>query len=85
MRTTLHYRDGYNDSNPQLRPLVVQEQAALTYHGFPDLKTIDGVCGTDGRRGPGTVSASKLFQGSRSLVTDGVCGPDTWAELDKER
>lgn len=84
MRTTLRYRDGYNSQNPQLRPLVVQEQAALTYHGFPDPNTTDGVCGTDGMRGPGTTGASKKFQGSRGLVTDGVCGPDTWAELDKE-
>lgn len=84
MRTTLRYEDGYNSHNPHLRPLVVQEQAALRYHDFRDPFTGDGVCGTDGKRGPGTMGACRRFQESRGLIADGICGPTTWAELDKE-
>lgn len=84
MRTTLRYQDGFNSRNPHLRPLVVQEQAALRYHGFKDQFTQDNVCGTDGLRGPGTMGACEEFQKSRSLIADGICGPATWTELDKE-
>ncbi len=37
---------------------------------------------TDGKFGPKTLTAVKLFQGSAGLVVDGVVGPKTWAALD---
>jgi peptidoglycan hydrolase-like protein with peptidoglycan-binding domain len=40
--------------------------------------------GADGDFGPETEAAVKTFQALHALKVDGVCGPDTWAELLKE-
>jgi N-acetyl-anhydromuramyl-L-alanine amidase AmpD len=52
---------------------VTQMQTALTGQGFP--------VAADGRWGPITTRAIKAFQRARSLPTDGVVGPATWAAL----
>ena len=40
--------------------------------------------GVDGAFGNETLAAVKNFQLTHGLVVDGICGPKTWAELDKE-
>lgn len=39
--------------------------------------------GVDGDFGNETLAAVRSFQKSHGLVVDGICGPKTWAELDK--
>ena len=86
MFPTLREGDGYyNGSNPQYRAAVKAEQIMLAYHGFKDAKSVDGTCSADGARGEGTVAASKSFQTAKGLTSDGICGPDTWDELNKEK
>nr|WSZ97960.1 peptidoglycan-binding protein [Streptomyces sp. NBC_00857] len=53
---------------------VVEAQCLLKRHGF-DPGTIDGLFG------PTAKSAVREFQIARKLVSDGIVGPDTWAEL----
>ncbi|WP_407840940.1 helix-turn-helix domain-containing protein [Streptomyces sp. DSM 116496] len=55
---------------------VVEVQCLLREHGF-DPKTTDGLYGHD------TKEAATRFQAARGLVTDGIVGPKTWAELRK--
>ncbi|WP_326810863.1 peptidoglycan-binding protein [Streptomyces scopuliridis] len=55
-------------------PDVVEAQCLLKRHGF-DPGEIDGLYG------PGAKSAVQEFQKARKLVSDGIVGPDTWAEL----
>lgn len=55
---------------------VVEVQCLLRQHGF-DPKTTDGLYGQD------TKEAAIRFQAARGLVTDGIVGPKTWAELRK--
>ncbi|MCM1966563.1 helix-turn-helix domain-containing protein [Streptomyces sp. G1] len=55
---------------------VVEVQCLLREHGF-DPKTTDGLYGQD------TKAAATRFQAARGLVTDGIVGPKTWAELRK--
>lgn len=55
---------------------VVEVQCLLREHGF-DPKTTDGLYGRD------TKEAATRFQAARGLVTDGIVGPKTWAELRK--
>ncbi len=86
MFPTLREGDGFvNGSNPQYRAAVKAEQIMLAYHDFKDEQSTDGTCSADGARGPGTTQASKDFQRAKGLVPDGVCGPDTWDELNKEK
>ena len=40
--------------------------------------------GVDGDFGRETEAAVKNFQMAHGLVVDGICGPKTWAELDKQ-
>ena len=42
-----------------------------------------GPSGIDGVYGKATMAAVKAFQGASGLKQDGICGPDTWAALDK--
>ncbi|MFJ5221506.1 peptidoglycan-binding protein [Streptomyces sp. NPDC088400] len=53
---------------------VVEAQCLLKRHGF-DPGEIDGLFG------PTAKSAVREFQIARKLVSDGIVGPDTWAEL----
>ncbi len=86
MFPTLREGDGFiNGPNPQYRAAVKAEQIMLAYHEFKDEKSTDGTCSADGARGPGTVTASKAFQSAKGLTSDGVCGPKTWEELNKEK
>lgn len=64
--------------SPYMRGDDVKEaQEKLTEHGFP--------CGTiDGIFGKNTDTATKDFQRARGLTVDGIIGPKTWAELDKD-
>lgn len=38
----------------------------------------------DGKFGPKTENAVRMFQASNGLPADGICGADTWAALDSE-
>lgn len=42
-----------------------------------------GICGIDGDFGLATETAVKKFQKDKGLKADGICGPLTWAALDK--
>ena len=42
-----------------------------------------GSCGIDGDYGRATMAAVQLFQHDHGLAVDGICGPKTWAALDK--
>lgn len=68
---TPYMRDGggYTD--------VSEAQTKLTKHGFP-VGAIDGVFGKQ------SDAATKAFQRAMGLVSDGIIGAKTWAELDKE-
>ncbi|MFJ9028480.1 peptidoglycan-binding protein [Streptomyces sp. NPDC102274] len=68
--TTVEALVGINGSGPD----VVEVQCQLKRHGF-DPGEIDGLYG------PGVKSAVEEFQKVRKLVSDGIVGPDTWAEL----
>ena len=59
---------------------VTQMQQALTAAGFSLPKY-----GIDGSFGRETLAALKAFQKANGLKADGICGPKTWAELEKER
>lgn len=58
-------------------PAVAMLQGALKYHGF-DPNGIDGDAGTR------THNMLIGFQAERGLEADAICGPATWAELQKE-
>ncbi|MFJ9208145.1 peptidoglycan-binding protein [Streptomyces sp. NPDC102264] len=68
--TTVEALVGINGSGPD----VVEVQCQLQRHGF-DPGEVDGLYG------PGVESAVQEFQKARKLVSDGIVGPDTWAEL----
>lgn len=56
---------------------VKEFQNLVKSHGYD--------CGSvDGKYGKKAESACKKFQSSRGLSADGICGDDTWAELDKD-
>ena len=57
---------------------VREMQAMLDRLGY-DL----GSCGVDGDFGKDTEAAVRSFQSDHRLAADGVCGPATWAELEK--
>ncbi len=85
MFPTIREGDGYlNGSNPQYRAAVKAMQIMLAYHGHADAKTVDGACAADGAFGSGTTAACKSFQSAKGLTSDGICGPNTWDELNKE-
>ena len=42
-----------------------------------------GPCGIDGDYGKATMAAVAKFQKDHGLTADGICGPKTWAALDK--
>ena len=42
-----------------------------------------GACGIDGDFGRATMAAVQLFQHDHGLTVDGICGPKTWAAIDK--
>lgn len=58
-------------------PAVAMLQAALKHHGY-DPKGIDGDFGTR------THNMLMAFQAERGLAADAICGPASWAELQKE-
>ena len=53
-------------------------QQALTAAGFSLPKY-----GIDGSFGRETLAALKAFQKANGLKTDGICGPKTWAVIEK--
>lgn len=59
-------------------PLVKELQGMLDKLGY-NL----GICGIDGDYGTATAAAVRSFQSDHRLTVDGVCGPKTWAELEK--
>lgn len=58
----------------QVRDDVTQVQQRLTELGYGWLEP-------DGRYGPLTETAVRIFQGENGLAVDGVVGPDTWSAL----
>ncbi len=57
---------------------VVECQTDLVKLGY-DI----GPCGIDGDYGKATMAAVSKFQKDHGLTADGICGPKTWAALDK--
>lgn len=55
---------------------VLEMQRLLNQYGY-------GLT-VDGKFGPKTENALKMFQASNGLTADGICGADTWAALDGE-
>lgn len=85
MFPTIREGDGYFDgANPQYRAAVKACQIMLAHHGFRDLKSVDASCSADGAFGPGTTTQVQDFQRDANLSPDGVVGPKTWEELNKE-
>lgn len=79
---TLRQGDGFIDGpRPEVRSAVKAEQIMLAHHGFADPDTTDPQCKADGARGPGTTGQSRAFQAAHGLTVDGVCGSNTWREL----
>jgi len=58
-------------------PHVSHMQVRLGIHGFS--------VGVDGMFGPMSEVGLRRFQEARGLAADGVCGPLTWAALEKDR
>ncbi|MFD0382807.1 peptidoglycan-binding protein [Streptomyces stramineus] len=77
-------RAGYSATRTTLMDLkssgweVLEAQCLLKHHGFDP-----GV--PDGSYGERSKEAAKRFQKDRSLVVDGVVGPDTWGSCAGER
>lgn len=59
------------DKVREMQNLLIKAGCKLPKHGA------DGDCGDE------TVAAIKAFQTANSLTPDGICGPLTWAKLDK--
>lgn len=59
------------DAVREMQNLLIKAGCSLPEHGA------DGDCGGE------TVAAIKAFQTANSLTPDGICGPLTWAKLDK--
>ena len=70
----LRYRDGYDDTSPELRAEVKRMQALLRAQGFP--------VEADGLFGPGAERMVKEFQRGHELDDDGIVGPRTWGALE---
>jgi len=86
MFPTIKEGDGYLDgANPQYRPAVKAMQIMLAHHDYRDLESVDSSCSSDGAFGPGSTTQVQNFQRDKNLTADGVCGPKTWDELNKER
>ena len=86
MFPTLREGDGYFDgANPQYRSAVKAMQIMLAHHDYRDLESVDSSCSADGAFGPGSTTQVQNFQRDKNLTPDGVCGPKTWDELNKER
>ena len=60
-------------------PYVAEMQQELIACGY-DV----GTTGADGKFGKNTRSALIAFQTNKGLTADGVCGPKTWEELDRD-
>ena len=59
-------------------PYVIELQTDLVTLGYGI-----GPCGIDGDYGLATQAAVETFQYDRKIDIDGICGPKTWAEIDK--
>lgn len=71
------------EKRPTLRrgskgPYVIELQTDLVKLGYGV-----GPCGIDGDYGRATAAAVETFQYDRKIGIDGICGPATWAEIDK--
>lgn len=74
--------DGYSSKGRgEFSDAVAAMQILLARKGFVDLRSRDRRCAADGKFGPGTLAALKLFQQSVGLVVDGVCGLSSWKAL----
>ena len=86
MFPTIREGDGFFDGdNPQYRAAVKACQIMLAHHDFRDLESVDDACSSDGAFGRGTTTQVQNFQHAKGLTTDGIVGPQTWGELNKER
>lgn len=70
---TLKLYDGTATTNPQFKPAILELQKQLQARGYR--------MRFDGEYGVYTENCVKLFQQSRGLAPNGVCGPETWAIL----
>jgi len=86
MFPTIREGDGFFEgANPQYRSAVKAMQIMLAHHDYRDLETVDSACSSDGAFGPGSTTQVQNFQRDKGLTPDGVCGPNTWDELNKPR
>ncbi len=72
-QVVLRERDGYGSTTPELKPLVMCLQRALTRSG--------AMLEHDGIFGPDTTTALKSFQQKHNLFPDGIAGANTWRNL----
>ncbi len=86
MFPTIREGDGYIGSpNYGYRAAVKACQIMLAHHDYRDLESVDSSCSADGAFGHGTTTQVQNFQRDKNLTPDGVVGPKTWEELNKER
>ena len=71
------------DKRPTLRRGSKGEYVVECQTDLVKLKYDIGSSGIDGVYGKATMAAVSAFQKDHGLTADGICGPDTWAALDK--
>lgn len=74
------HRDNVEEGDRGDLPQIAQH--LLARHAFPPANTFDENHQADGIFGSGSDSATRAFQASAGLSTDGIIGPKTWSSLE---